>query len=67
MNSMEICYCYVIIVMLLFSADASHIDSSNLIQELDILKKTGKHVNLNGLIGCCTQAGKCRIHKNEPL
>ena len=31
----------------------------NLVSEMEVMKRIGKHVNIINLIGCCTQNGKC--------
>jgi len=32
---------------------------ADLIKEMEIMKTIGQHTNLRGLLGCCTQNGKC--------
>jgi len=39
--------------------DATHSEMADLIKEMEIMKNIGQHTNLRGLLGCCTQSGKC--------
>ena len=38
-------------------ADASDRDVSDLIQEMDVMKLIGRHINIINLLGCCTHNG----------
>ena len=44
--------------MLATVEDATYIEKSDLIKEMEIMKDIGQHTNLRGLLGCCTQSGK---------
>ena len=39
--------------------DATDTEMADLLKEMDIMKTIGQHTNLRGLLGCCTQSGKC--------
>jgi len=39
------------------AADASERDVSDLVQEMEMMKLIGRHVNITNLLGCCTQNG----------
>ena len=39
--------------------DATSSEMADLIKEMEIMKTIGHHTNLRGLLGCCTQSGKC--------
>jgi len=46
-------------VTLITAEDATESELADLIKEMEIMKTIGQHTNLRGLIGCCTQNGKC--------
>jgi len=39
------------------AADASDRDVADLIQEMEVMKLIGRHINIINLLGCCTQNG----------
>jgi len=41
----------------LFADDCCDSDVANLIQEMEVMKIIGRHRNVLGLLGCCTQDG----------
>ncbi len=41
-----------------FTEDATDHEQKGLIQELNMMKMTGDHININKLLGCCSQDGK---------
>ncbi len=45
--------------LLLFAADATEKDLSDLISEMEMMKMIGKHKNIINLLGACTQDGVC--------
>jgi len=46
-------------VILATVEDATNSEMADLIKEMEIMKNIGQHTNLRGLLGCCTQSGKC--------
>jgi len=40
------------------AADASERDVADLIQEMEVMKLIGRHINIINLLGCCTQNGQ---------
>lgn len=45
-------------LLLLYTADATEKDLSDLISEMEMMKIIGKHKNIINLLGACTQDGK---------
>jgi len=41
-----------------YAADASERDVADLIQEMEVMKLIGRHINIINLLGCCTQNGQ---------
>jgi len=39
------------------AADASERDVTDLVQEMEVMKLIGRHINIINLLGCCTQNG----------
>ena len=42
---------------LLFAEDATDRELADLIQEMEVMKIIGRHINIINLLGCCTQGG----------
>jgi len=40
------------------AADASDRDVSDLVQEMEVMKLMGRHINIINLLACCTQNGQ---------
>jgi len=38
-------------------ADATERDVSDLVQEMEVMKLIGRHINIINLLACCTQNG----------
>ena len=51
--------CRVVSVLCVTVEDATSSEMADLIKEMEIMKTIGHHTNLRGLLGCCTQSGKC--------
>jgi len=47
--------------------DATDSEMADLIKEMEIMKTIGRHTNLRGLLGCCTQSGQCLFSNPSQL
>jgi len=46
------------------AADASERDVTDLVQEMEMMKLIGRHLNIINLLGCCTQNGEIKKQAN---
>ena len=44
--------------MIFFPEDATDRELADLIQEMEVMKIIGRHINIINLLGCCTQGGQ---------
>jgi len=50
-----------LLIMFACAAGASERDVADLMQEMEVMKLMGRHINIVNLLGCCTQNGQLQL------